>query len=372
MAVEVQLTQRAAKSLPGPATGAIRSGRSPREWAEALAPFAEAHTGRATRVLLTTAVLYAAFWVAMWLSLRWSYWLTLALVFPTAGLAMRLFTIQHDCGHGAFFRRRSTNDRVGRILGVLTLTPYDSWRAAHARHHAATGNLDRRGVGDVTTLTVAEYLSLPPKRRLAYRLYRHPLVLFGLGGPYLFVLRHRLPLGEQARRWRHWASTQGTNLGIAVLTAGKIVAVGLTPYMAIELPILVLWTSIGVWMFYVEHQFRATYWSRAPEWDFYQAALYGSSQLDLPRVLAWCTGDNGIHHVHHLNSRIPNYRLRECLEKIPELAAVSRISLRDGLRATRLKLWDSHRRELVSFDTIDRPIHAPAVIESGGQLKEAP
>ncbi len=306
---------------------------------------------------MTTATLYAGFWVGMWLSLQWSYWLTLALAFPTAGLVMRLFTIQHDCGHGAFFRGRSTNDCVGRILGVLTLTPYDNWRAAHARHHAATGNLDRRGVGDVTTLTVPEYLSLSPARQLAYRLYRHPLVLFGLGGPYLFALRHRLPLGTQRRRSRDWVSTQGTNLCIAIFTGGKIVAFGLIPFLSIELPILVLWTSIGVWMFYVEHQFQTTYWNRAPEWDFYEAALYGSSLLDLPRVLAWCTGDNGIHHVHHLNSRIPNYRLRECLEKIPQLAAVSRISLRDGLHATRLKLWDSNRRELVGFATIARLTH---------------
>lgn len=350
VAVEVQLTQRARRSLPQADRTASRSGRSPREWAEVLAPFAEAQTGRATTVLLTTGILYAGSWVGMWLSLQWSYWLTLALAFPTAGLAMRLFTIQHDCGHGAFFRRRSTNDCVGRILGVLTLTPYDNWRAAHAQHHAATGNLDRRGVGDVTTLTVAEYLSSSPTRQLAYRLYRHPLVLFGLGGPFLFVLRHRLPLGRR----RDWFSTQATNLGIAVFMAAKIVAFGLIPFLAIDLAILVLWTSIGVWMFYVEHQFQTTYWNRASEWDFYEAALYGSSQLDLPRILAWCTGDNGIHHVHHLNSRIPNYRLRECLEKNPELAAVSRISLRDGLRATRLKLWDTDRRELVGFAAIDR------------------
>jgi omega-6 fatty acid desaturase (delta-12 desaturase) len=299
----------------------------------------------------------------MWLSLQWSYGLTLALAFPTAGLAMRLFTIQHDCGHRAFFPGRSANDHIGRILGVLTLTPYENWRCAHARHHATTGNLDRRGVGDVTTLTVAEYLALSPTRRFRYRLHRHPLVLFGLGGLYLFVLRHRLPLGRRPPRRRDWISTQGTNLAIAVATTAKIIAVGAGPFLAIELPILALWTSVGIWMFYVEHQFQSTYWRPAGEWDFHEAALYGSSHLDLPRALAWCTGDNGIHHVHHLNSRIPSYRLRESLHQHPELALVSRIGLGDGLRAMRLKLWDGHRRELVGFDAIGRSSSPPRLIE---------
>jgi acyl-lipid omega-6 desaturase (Delta-12 desaturase) len=288
-------------------------------------------------------------WVLMWAALSTGYWVGLLLAVPAAGFLVRLFMIQHDCGHGSFFRRRRANDWVGRVIGVLTLTPYDFWRHSHALHHANSGNLDHRGFGDVDTLTVREFLALSRWHKLMYRLYRNPIVMFGVGPMYLFVLQHRLPVGLMRSGWHFWLSTMATNLGIAVLAATMVWLVGLGPFLLVQLPITLLAGSIGVWLFYIQHQFEDTFWARDEGWNFHEAALHGSSHYELPSVLRWFTANIGVHHVHHLCSRIPYYRLPRVLRDHPELAAVGRLTLRESLRCVRMVLWDEGRRRLISF-----------------------
>ena len=241
----------------------------------------------------------------MWTALGTGHWIGLLLAVPAAGFLERLFMIQHDCGHGSFFRRRRANDWVGRVIGVLTLTPYDFWRHTHALHHATY----HRGFGDFDTLTVREFLALSRWRQLMYRLYRNPIVMFGVGPMYLFVLQHRLPVGLMRSSWHFWLSTMATNLAIAALAATMIWLVGLGSFLLVQLPITLVAGSIGVWLFYVQHQFEDTFWAQDASWNFHEAALHGSSHYDLPNVLRWFTANIGVHHVHHLCSRIPYYRL---------------------------------------------------------------
>ena len=284
-----------------------------------------------------------------WAALDAGYWAGLALALPAAGLLVRLFMIQHDCGHGAFFRRRAANDWVGRVIGVLTVTPYDCWRRSHALHHAGSGNLDSRGIGDIDTLTLDEFRALTPARRLAYRIYRHPAVMFGIGPTYQFLLRHRLPLGFMRSGWRPWVSAMATNAGMLLLAGLMMKWVGVVPFLWVQLPIMVLAASIGVWLFYVQHQFEGALWERGDDWGFHRAALHGSSHYDLPRVLRWFTANIGIHHIHHLSSRIPYYRLPDVLRDRPELRNVGRLTLWQSLGAVRLVLWDEQKRRLISF-----------------------
>ena len=271
------------------------------------------------------------------------------LAVPAAGFLVRLFMIQHDCGHGAFFRHRLANDWVGRVIGVLTLTPYDYWRATHAVHHATSGHLDRRGIGDVDTLTVSEYLSRTLWRRVRYRVYRNPLVMFGVGPMYFFGLHQRLPIGMMRNGWAPWLSTMGTNAAIAGIAATLIWFIGFKPFLLVQMPIVLLAGAIGVWLFYIQHQFERTFWAREGEWSFHQAALYGSSHYELPGVLRWLTANIGVHHIHHLCSRIPYYRLPRVLRDHPELRGISRLTLRESFRCVRLVLWDEGCRRLVSF-----------------------
>jgi omega-6 fatty acid desaturase (delta-12 desaturase) len=299
--------------------------------------------------LTVTAVPFLLLWLLMWAALDAGYWIALLLVVPAAGLLVRLFVIQHDCGHSAFFRRRSTNDWVGRIISVLTLTPYDCWRHAHALHHANSGNLDRRGIGDITTLTVAEFQARSPLGRLSYRFYRHPTVMLGLGPAYLFLFRHRLPIGMMRSGWRAWLSVMATNTAIAILVGAVIWWVGIGLFLLIHLPITLLAASIGVWLFYVQHQYDHTLWERESDWNFHVAALHGSSYYDLPAALRWFTANIGIHHVHHLSSRIPYYRLSEVLVDNPDMRNVGRITLLQSLKMGKLVLWDEGQHRLVSF-----------------------
>jgi acyl-lipid omega-6 desaturase (Delta-12 desaturase) len=297
-----------------------------------------------------TFVPLATLWILAWIALHFGYWwLSLPLAIPAAGFLVRLFMIQHDCGHGSFFRHRVANDWVGRVIGVLTLTPYDFWRRTHAIHHASSGHLERRGIGDVDTLTVNEYLSLSPWRRLRYRAYRHPLVMFGIGPAYLFILQYRLPVGLLFSGWQPWLSTMVTNVAIGTVAAVLIWFIGVWPFLLVHLPIVLLAGSVGVWLFYVQHQFEMTFWSHESGWSFEEAALYGSSHYDLPRILRWFTANIGIHHVHHLCSRIPYYRLPRVLRDHPELRGVSRLTLLQSLRCVRLVLWDESQRRLISF-----------------------
>jgi omega-6 fatty acid desaturase (delta-12 desaturase) len=299
--------------------------------------------------IVITAGPFALLCVLMLAALDAGYWIGLLLAVPAAGFLLRLFMIQHDCGHGSFFRHRLANDWIGRVIGVLTLTPYDFWRRAHALHHAGSGNLDRRGIGDIDTLTVREFLALPRGRRLLYRLYRHPIVMFGVGPAYLFIFRHRLPMGLMRSGWQPWISAMATNVAIAVLVATLIWLVGVGPFLLVQLPITLLAASIGVWLFYVQHQFEDTFWAHEEGWNFHEAGLHGSSHYDLPIVLRWFTANIGVHHVHHLCSRIPYYRLPQVLRDHPQLAAVGRLPLFQSPCCVRKVLWDEGRHKLVSF-----------------------
>jgi acyl-lipid omega-6 desaturase (Delta-12 desaturase) len=277
------------------------------------------------------------------------WWLALALTVPAAGFMVRLFLIQHDCSHGAFFRHRLANDWIGRIAGVVTLTPYGLWRRTHALHHGSTGNLDRRGFGDVDTLTVAEYRARSLWGQLRYRLYRHPVVMFGVGPAYLFILQHRVPVGLMRSGWRPWASAMTTNAAIALAAGTLIWLIGVEAFLLVHLPIMLLAASIGVWLFYVQHQFEFTSWDHDDAWNLHEAALQGSSHYDLPAFLRWFTANIGVHHVHHLCSRIPYYRLPRVLHDHPELRDVGRLTLTQSFRCVRLVLWDETCRRLVSF-----------------------
>ena len=320
----------------------------------ALMRYREPNQGRALFELAVTLASLVTLWVLMWLSLDVGYWLTLLLAIPAAGFLVRLFLIQHDCGHGAFFRGRAVNDWVGRVLGVLTLTPYDYWKRNHAMHHATSSNLDRRGIGDIDTLTVAEYRARSVVGRLFYRVYRNALVMFGIGAAYLFLLQHRLPFHQMRDGWRPWVSTMATNAAIALTVALMIWLVGTGPFLAVHLPVMLLAASMGVWLFYVQHQFEDVVWARDGSWTQQEAAISGSSYYDLPGVLRWFTANIGIHHVHHLNSRIPYYRLPQVLRDHPELKKVGRLTFLESLRGVRLALWCESRGKLVSFADLRR------------------
>jgi acyl-lipid omega-6 desaturase (Delta-12 desaturase) len=248
-----------------------------RAWVQVLARYRQPSDNRAIVEIAITFLPFAALWVLMWATLDLGYWFALSLAIPAAGFLVRLFMIQHDCGHGSFFRHRLTNDWIGRIIGVLTLTPYGFWRRTHAMHHASSGNLDRRGIGDVDTLTVDEYRTRSIWGRLRYRLYRHPLVMFGIGPAYLFILRNRLPIGMMRGGWRPWASTMETNLAIALIAATLVWFIGIKAFLLVHVPIMLLAASVGVWLFYVQHQFERTTWENESEWNLHQAALHGSS-----------------------------------------------------------------------------------------------
>jgi acyl-lipid omega-6 desaturase (Delta-12 desaturase) len=314
-----------------------------------LAGYREPHHGRSVVEILITVVPLVLLWLSMWFALKLGYGLYLLLAVPAAGFLVRLFMIQHDCGHGAFFRHRLANDWVGRVIGVLTLTPYDFWRRTHALHHATSGNLDRRGFGDIDTLTVGEYLSLPRWARLRYRFYRHPLVMFGLGPAYLFFLQHRLPVGLMRAGWQPWLSAMATNLSIVLVAAVVIWAIGFGPFLLVQVPVMLISASLGVWLFYVQHQFEDTFWAADKAWNLHDAALRGSSHYDLPLVLRWFTANIGVHHVHHLCSRIPFYRLPRALRRHPELAKIGRLTLVQSILCVRLVLWDEAARRLISF-----------------------
>lgn len=320
-----------------------------RDMTKTLARYREPDHLRSVLELVITAVPFVVLWVAAWWALSVGYWLTLAISVPAGAFLMRLFLIKHDCGHGAFFRRRVLNDWVGRVIGVLTLTPYDVWRRSHAIHHATSGNLDKRGVGDVDTLTVREYRALPRLRRIAYHIYRHPLILFGVGPAYLFLLRHRLPHGFSRGDRRFWISAMGTNAALAAVVAVMIFFLGVGPFLLVQLPITIVATSIGIWLFYVQHQFEGTVWFEDHVWKLQDAALYGSSHYDLPVVLSWITANIGVHHVHHLHSRIPYYRLPQVLRDYPELTKYRRLTLLQSLVCVKFRLWDEGQRKLVSF-----------------------
>lgn len=323
-----------------------------RDWLAIVARYREPNIRRSILEIFITAIPFLVLWGAAWFALSISYWLTLLICIPAAAMLVRLFLIQHDCGHYAFFKTRQTNDWIGRVIGVFTMTPYEVWRRNHATHHANSGNLDERGVGDIETWTVEEYLSKPKWRRFMYRLYRSPLVMFGLGPSFVFMLQQRLPIGQMKGGLRPWMSAMTTNLSIAVLFGVMMWLVGIGPFLMVHLPIVAIAATIGVYLFYVQHQFEDTFWEEADQWSHQDAALYGSSYLDLPKALSWLTANIGVHHIHHLYSRVPYYRLPELIRDYPELREVRRITLGRSFSLIKLKLWDAERKRLISFSEL--------------------
>ena len=332
------------------ASAAVRPAMpDPRQLMRDLQVFRDPQPGRSLWELGITLIPFLGLFATIIVAADAGYLFALALT-PLAGLfLLRLFIIQHDCGHGSFLRNRASNDWFGRLLGVFTLTPYDCWSLSHARHHAMTGNLDKRGFGDVDTLTVREYCERSRTQRLGYRLYRHPLTLLGFGPAYLFLLRHRLPVGLMKEGWKFWISALGTNLATLAILAVPIWLVGFGVTLAVFLPTLLFAASMGVWLFYIQHQFPHAYWESKSDWSFAEAALMGSTHLDLPPVLRWFTGNIGIHHVHHLSSTIPFHRLPEVLKAHPALRDLNRYTAWESLSAFRLALWDEEQQRMVTF-----------------------
>ena len=322
---------------------------SARRLALRCALFKGAVASKAWTQLATTAIPFFAIVAAMFATVNTAYWITILLAVPAGGLLVRFFIIQHDCGHGSFFSKRIANDTMGRIMSVLTLAPYELWRREHAQHHATSGNLDKRGVGDITTLTIREYLALSPFHRFIYRIYRNPLFLFGFGVPVFFVLLQRSPWFHPYPAREAWRSVMSLNMALAVVYGPMIYYAGAATFFMVALPMLHVATAAGGWLFYVQHQFEETQWDGADEWSFQAAALHGSSYYALHPVLNWFTGNIGLHHIHHLNSMIPNYRLVDCMKANPELGEINRLTLWESLKCANLKLWDEDSRTLVTF-----------------------
>ncbi len=296
---------------------------------------------------------FVLLWVLMYFSLNYSYWITLLLALPTAGFLVRIFIIQHDCGHGSFFKSRRASDTVGSICGVLTLVPYFYWRRLHAIHHANAGNLDHRGVGDVYTMTVEEYRQKSWWGRLRYRIYRHPIFLFTIAPTFLFVVLYRFYNPFHSKRWKkERASVLWTNAAIALLVMGVGFLVGFKQFFLMQAPITMMAATLGTWLFYIQHQYEDTYWEDAGNWQYTRAALEGSSFYKLPKILQWFTGNIGFHHIHHLSPRIPNYNLQKCHEENPELQQVVMLTILSSIKTARLGLWDAHQNKLISFRQI--------------------
>lgn len=320
----------------------------PLDWSRRLAAYRQAKPGRAAIEIAITALPLLALWGLAWAAVEFGlWWAALLLTLPAGLFLVRLFMIQHDCGHGSFLPSKTANDWVGRIISLFTLTPYEYWRTTHAMHHATSGNLDRRGLGVIEMLTVDEYKALPPIRQLGYRLYRSPWVMFGLGPAFVFFIQQRLPVGL-FKQWKHWASTLANTAVVLAFAAVIVWGVGAAPILLVQGLTMLIAATIGVWLFYVQHQYEGVAWARNGTWKAQEAAIAGSSHYQLPGVLHWFTANIGIHHVHHLSSRIPYYRLDEVLRDNPELD-VPKVRFIESLKFARLALWDEQGGKLVSF-----------------------
>jgi len=319
-------------------------------WKKIVAEFEKPSAGRAVWQIVNTVVPYALLWCLMFFSLKVSWWLTVPLAALAGMFLVRVFIIFHDCGHGSFFKSRRANSAAGFIAGVLTFTPYHHWRWEHAIHHASAGDLDKRGTGDVWTMTVQEYLESSRWKRFAYRLARNPVVLFVIAPLFLFVIRQRFPSAKANPRERR--SVYWMNLAIFGMAAALAWIYGLVPYLLIQIMIIAVAGGVGVWMFYVQHQFEDVYWERDEHWDFTAAALQGSSFYKLPKILQWFSGNIGFHHIHHLSARIPNYHLERCHRSHPMFRDVKPITMISSLKSFSLRLWDEKRKKLVGYSHI--------------------
>jgi omega-6 fatty acid desaturase (delta-12 desaturase) len=316
-------------------------------WKEIVAKYQAPAPWRGTWQVINTLTPYVAAWCLMYWSLSISAWLTVPLVVIAGGLMVRVFIISHDCGHGSFFKSKRANEILGTITGVLSFTPYHHWRWEHSVHHATSGDLDRRGTGDVWTLTVQEYLEASRWKRFAYRLARNPVILFIIAPLVLFGIRERFPTKGAGKRER--LSVYGTNLALLVYALGMGYIFGWKAWILLQLGVLMVAGSAGVWLFYVQHQFEGVYWERREHWDYEQAALQGSSFYKLPRILQWFSGNIGFHHIHHLSPRIPNYNLEKCHNSEPLFQTVKPVTLLSSLKALNFRLWDEQHQRLVGY-----------------------
>ena len=324
-------------------------------WFRALSKYEKPDPKKAVWQLLNTLVPYLALWAVMIWMIRTgvSYWLTLGVAVVASGLLVRIFIFFHDCCHGSFFPTRGANRFWGYVCGVLTLTPYEDWRHHHAGHHATSADLDRRGLGDIWTLTVDEYFAAPWHTRLIYRAFRNPIVLFVIGSPAMFIIFHRFPQKGAGKRERN--SVAITNLALLALLGTAIWTIGWHTYLLIQVPIISIAGAIGIWLFYVQHQFEKDYWARHEDWDPMRAAMEGSSYYKLPKVLQWITGNIGLHHIHHLRPRIPNYHLQRCCDDVPELqTSVETLTFTGSIRCLWMNLWDETEQRMVSFRAAHR------------------
>ena len=319
---------------------------------QAVARFAQPDLRQGVWQLVNTFGPYLALWVVMVVMLKQgiSYWMVLPIIILAAGFLVRLFIIFHDCCHLSFFNSRRANRIVGYITGLMAFTPYDQWQHSHAIHHATVGNLDKRGVGDVMTMTVGEYKASSPANRFFYRLYRNPIVLLLIGPSLVFFLGHRIPHKDANRGQRQ--SVWIVNLILLGILIAAHFTIGLSTYLLIQIPIMMIAGSVGVWLFYVQHQYEGVYWARQEAWDPLRASLQGSSYYKLPKVLQWITGNIGLHHIHHVQPRIPNYNLQACQDQVKEMDSVKPITLFNSFKSLGLRLWDEDRQELVGFNAI--------------------
>jgi omega-6 fatty acid desaturase (delta-12 desaturase) len=316
-------------------------------WKQIVARYQEPSTARAVWQLVNTLGPYAFLWYLMHRTLGISWWLTAPLAVLAGAFLVRVFIIFHDCGHGSYLPSKHANDLVGFLTGILTFTPYYHWRWEHAIHHASSGHLDKRGTGDVWTLTVQEYIEASRWKKFAYRLARNPVILFGIAPLFLFMLRQRFPSAEANTRERH--SVYMMNIAILAMAVGLSAAFGFEAYLLIQLIVVGVAGGAGVWLFYVQHQFEGVYWERSESWDFTKAALEGSSFYKLPKVLQWFSGNIGFHHIHHLSARIPNYNLERCHKADPLFQQVKPVTLFSSFKALTFRLWDEQRRKLVGY-----------------------
>jgi omega-6 fatty acid desaturase (delta-12 desaturase) len=322
--------------------------KTTRDWAQALIKYRRPNETRAFYELCITLVPFLALWALAWWAISISAFLAIAIALINGLFLVRLFAIQHDCGHGSFLANGEVANWIGRSIGVLTLTPYAVWRKTHAHHHSTSGNLDHQGMGDVVTRTVDEYAALTRWQKFIYRLYRSPFVLFGLAPAYLFVLQNRIPYGFMTS-WSYWASAMGTNIMVALSVMGIYMLGGIWPLVLVFTPTILVAATAGVWLFFIQHQFEDGHFDHEEDWDIQDAAFHGSSHYKLPAVLNWLTANIGIHHVHHLNCRIPFYRLPEVLNDHEPLSNMQTITLAQSFKCARLHLWDEKQRKLLSF-----------------------
>ncbi len=328
----------------------IKSTAAAPSWQDLIKKYQTPEIGRSVWQMVTSITPYIALWVLMYYSLSVSYWLTLPLALIAAGFVMRTFIIQHDCGHGSFFKSSRANEVVGTICGFLTMVSYHQWQHEHAVHHATSGDLSRRGVGDITTLTIKEYQALSLWGRVQYRFYRSMFVLLLIGPFYTFVFAPRFARKDSRPRARN--NIRLTNVVLLAIYGSLCLTIGVKAFLMIWLPITMFSGAIGVWLFYVQHQYEETYWRAGEEWNYVTSAVMGSSFYKLPRIVQWFSGNIGFHHIHHLSPKIPNYKLETCHKETPMFQEAKVLGLRESLKSASLRLWDEDQKKLVGFSAI--------------------